>query len=145
MFAEQHFHFELAASFGSPLQSPLSVFFSVFSALALHSLSFLAASRFDIAADLTHRVVATSQDRSCERSLDKGGGSLFNAYFKVETNSRRFRYGRQFGNCTKNALDGWDGTIAHLPMAMASAVVVHSTSVRLGLIKMEYASPANEE
>ena len=38
-----------------------------------------------------------------------------------------------------------DEVTAHFPIAMALAVVVHNTSVKLGLIKMEYLSPANDE
>ena len=70
---------------------PLSVLFSVFSSFALQNLQFLDSSLLDTAAALTHRAVAASHDNKLESSSDKCGGSLFNAYRRVETNSRRLR------------------------------------------------------
>ena len=71
--------------------SPLSVLFRVFSSFALHNLQFLDSSLLDIAAALTHLAVAASHDNRLERSSERCGGSLFNAYRRVETNSRRLR------------------------------------------------------
>lgn len=41
---------------------------------------------------------------------------------------------RQLGKRWKNMLDGCSATTTHLPMASASAVVVATTSLRLGLM-----------
>jgi hypothetical protein len=41
---------------------------------------------------------------------------------------------RQLGNCLKKRLLGWSAHTTNLPMARASAVVVATTSLRLGLM-----------
>ena len=43
-------------------------------------------------------------------------------------------YTKQLGKVLKKALEGWSCTSTHLPMAKASAVVVATTSLLLGLM-----------
>ena len=52
------------------VQKPLSFFVSVFSSFARIILSFLAASRLDIADALTHLIVAASHDNRFANSSD---------------------------------------------------------------------------
>jgi hypothetical protein len=42
---------------------------------------------------------------------------------------------RQLGNLLKNSFEGWFAQITIFPIAKASAVVVHTTSVVLGFMK----------
>jgi hypothetical protein len=77
--------------------------------------------------------VAASHDSLCSRSSVIGDGSSESASIVNFTNSDSSLYMRQLGNCLKNSFEGWFAQITILPIARASAVVVQTTSVVLGL------------
>lgn len=52
----------------------------------------------------------------------------YNISFHLPTNSSLFVYVKQLENCAKKSFDGWEGTTTNLPIASASATVVHNTS-----------------
>jgi hypothetical protein len=105
--------------------------------------------------DLYRRSFAPSQvNMKCSFS-ESGLGSFFKAHLTQATHAMSFSYTRQFANCSKKVLDAERertncektdsqfsvpcysesynlrclGMIANFPMARASAVVVHNTSV----------------
>lgn len=80
-----------------------------------------------------NRSVAASHDNSCICESLNGAGSSLKALRVKETNPLLSSYVRQLGNCLKNSLEGWLAQTTIFPIANASAVVVQTTSVVLGL------------
>ena len=54
----------------------------------------------------------------------------------ADLSENSIEYAKQFENCRKKVFEGWFGKITNLPMAKASAVVVHNTSDSEGLKKI---------
>jgi hypothetical protein len=61
-------------------------------------------------------------------------GTWLRAQETCVANSSLVRKVRQLANCVKKALLGCSAQITNLPMASASATVVHSTSLTDGLM-----------
>lgn len=69
-------------------------------------------------------------------SSDSLGGSSANAFFMHSRNSRSSENDRHDSKFSKkNSFEGWWAQTTHFPMASASAIVVHSTSLWLGFTK----------
>ena len=82
--------------------------------------------------------VAASHKRLYLCSGVSGWGSLSIASFTLAINSSEFVYVKQFRNDMKKSFDGCFAQITNFPIARASAVVVHRTSLMLGFLKTLY-------
>mmetsp|Transcript_48360 Transcript_48360/g.98758 ORF Transcript_48360/g.98758 Transcript_48360/m.98758 type:complete len:204 (+) Transcript_48360:79-690(+) len=100
----------------------------------------LCCSRAPCSIESYSRSVAASHDSLQLSSSVMRAGSVFSTWLSDETKvSMLFAsYVIVFENVWKKTLEGWTGQRRNLPMARASAEVVHTTSERLGLMSTLY-------